>query len=190
MKRPETKGFSSSSNMFFAELSYKKQVPWIPVPKKPKKELSSNTSISSFRKKNHPFRGWLLGPYPSIGWWFWMLWSSGGVKDEAKLLFWFFPAEIKPYKNTKRNDFAKVPRFLSAFFFSVFFRVLHMLMFEISQQLGVVVGIYVSNALDLRLTRLFWRLVMQLGGPFQPCGPGPGAISKWAKLSHLNLITS
>lgn len=123
MKRPETKGFSSSSNMFFAELSYKKHVPWIPVPKKPKKELSSNTSISSFRKKNHPFRGWLLGPYPSIGWWFWMLWSSGGVKDEAKLLFWFFPAEIKPYKNTKRNDldFAKVPRFLSAFFFQCFF---------------------------------------------------------------------
>ena len=65
------------------------------------------------------------------------------------------------------------------FFFSgVFFRVLHMLMFEISQQLGVLVGIYVSNALDLRLIRLFWRLVMQLGGPFQVVSQVP-ALWTW-----------
>ena len=180
MKRPETKGFSSSSNMLVAELSYKKHVPWIPVPKNPRKNSHPTLPFHRFEKTKFPFSrlvAWTL-PFDRVV--ILDVWSSGSFSDEVKLLFWFFSARNK---TLQKEWFCKSSRFLSAvFFFLCFFRVLHMLIFEISQQLGVLVGIYVSNALDLRLTRLFWRLVMQLGGPFQPCGPGPGAISKWAKL--------
>lgn len=114
MKRPETKGFSSSSNMLVAEWSYKKHVPWIPVPKNPRKNSHPTLPFHRFEKTNPPFRGWLLGPYPSNGWWFWMYGAQGVVRMKWSCCFDFSPQE-KPSKRMILRKF-QIPA--AVFFFS------------------------------------------------------------------------
>ena len=127
--------------------------------------------------------GWLLGPYPLIGWWFWMR-GAQMLRMKSSCCCVFFPHQKKP----QTDDFQKFPAWAVFLFFIRFFlnpAQLHWGWY--SFQCSIV----------LRLTRLFWRLVMQLGG-FQSKRPGrlskrlrfPGAnrvsyvicpISKWAK---------